>query len=103
MRYSLQVVLTWGPLRVGDCQQSEGKLLCTPDGTAYYSCINSPRHTSFGDVFQVGIEVRDRVGGVLFDIPTQNGSTMEDSWSFFSKFDPSFYQSIYQAWLRYSC
>jgi hypothetical protein len=90
------ITFLWPDLGSGDCHQTGGMLVCTPDGSATFSCTTWTTFSHFGDIWHTTIKVQDAAGNTLFDTQTADSPRMTATdpittynWNFTYPFDKS--------------
>ncbi|MEV6847153.1 DUF6294 family protein [Actinoplanes sp. NPDC051411] len=101
---------TWGTLRAGDCQQTNGRLTLNSDGTGDFSADTLTFQTHTHDVWHATFNLSTVSGTRLLTVGPLDSPGMSDGnpppvyhWDRTFTFDPALYGAIGAASQSYSC
>jgi len=101
---------TWGTLRAGDCQQTNGRLTLNSDGTGDFSADTLTFQTHTHDVWHATFTFSTSAGTRLLSVGPLDSPGMSDGnpppvyhWDRAFKFDPSLYGAIGAVSQSYNC
>jgi uncharacterized protein DUF6294 len=101
---------TWGTLRSGDCQQTNGRLTLNSDGTGDFSADTLTFQTHTHDVWHASFNLATAAGTRLVTVGPLNSPGMSDGnpppvyhWDRTFTFDSALYGAIGAVSQTYSC
>jgi hypothetical protein len=91
----------WPELHVGDCQQDNGTIVLSSDGTGTWSATTLTYQTHTGDVWHSSFDFYTTAGTHLFGVGTFDSPVMNDgnpppryNWTATFTYDPSLYFAV---------
>ncbi|MFI6077415.1 DUF6294 family protein [Actinoplanes sp. NPDC051343] len=107
---ALSQVWTWGTLRSGDCQETNGRLTLNSDGTGDFSADTLTFQTHTHDVWHATFNLSTAGGTHLASIGSLDSPGMSDGnpppvyhWDRTFKFDPGLFGAIGAVSQSHSC
>ncbi|HKT04072.1 MAG TPA: DUF6294 family protein [Rugosimonospora sp.] len=107
---ALSKAFTWGTLRFGDCQQTNGRLTLNSNGTGDFSADTLTFQTHTQDVWHATFNFSTPAGTRLLTVGPLDSPGMSDGnpppvyhWDRTFTFDPALYSAIGAVSQTYSC